>query len=124
MPPIMTKIVTSCDWVPSIVTEAMLKDYVKIGFLPAKGIIHWRSPNPGEIKPQPQDDEVIVFTDHMNRGFSPPGSKFFHDVLHFLQLHPQDIGPYSVPISAIFKSSVKCIFKKNPVLICSENFTT
>ena len=40
MHPIMTKTITSCDWVPSIVTEVMLKDYVKIGFLPAKDIIH------------------------------------------------------------------------------------
>ena len=74
----------------------MLQEYVKIGFLPAKNIIHWRAPKPDEVRPQPHDDEVIVFTDHMNRGFSPPGSKFFHDFLHFLQLHPQDIGPNSV----------------------------
>jgi len=32
----------------------------------------------------------------MNRGFSPLGCKFFRDVLHFFQLHPQDIGPNSV----------------------------
>ena len=92
----MTKTVTSCDWVPSIVTEAMLEDYVKIGFLPAEDVIHWRAPNPEEAKPQPQASEVIVFTDHMNRGFSLPGSKFFRDVLHFMQLHPQDIGPNSI----------------------------
>ena len=62
----MTKTVTSCDWVPSIITEAMLEDYVKIGFLPARDIIHWRAPKPDEAKPQPHDGEVIVFTDHMN----------------------------------------------------------
>ena len=71
----------------------MLEDYVKIGFLPAKDIIHWRAPKLDEAKPQPQDDEVIVFTDHMNRGFLPPEWKFFRDVLHFMQLHPQDIEP-------------------------------
>ena len=92
----MTKTVTSCDCVPSIITEAMLEDYVKIGFLLAKDVIHWRAPNPEEAKPQPQASEVIVFTDHMNRGFSLPGSKFFRDVLHFMQLHPQDIGPNSI----------------------------
>src|SRR6266496_3545832 len=84
----MTKTVTSCDWVPSIVAEEMLQEYVKIGFLPEKNVIHWRAPKSDEVRPQPQDDEVIVFTDHMNRGFSPPGSKFFRDILHFLQLHP------------------------------------
>ena len=93
MPP---KTVTSCNWVPSIVTENSLKDFVEIGFLPAKDILHWRSPKQNEEKPQPQDGEIIVFTDHMNRGFSPPGSKFFRDVLHFFQLHPQDIGPNSM----------------------------
>ena len=39
---------------------------------------------------------MIIFVDHLSRGFSPPGSKNFRDVLHFLQLHPQDIGPNSV----------------------------
>ena len=42
----------------------------------------------------------------MNRGFSPPGSKFFGDVLHFFQLHPQDIKPNSV--SNICKFQVYC----------------
>ena len=32
----------------------------------------------------------------MNRGFSPPDSKFFRDVLHFFKLHPQDIRPSSI----------------------------
>ena len=50
---------------------------------------------------------MIVFTDHMIRGFSPPGSKFFRDVLHFLQLHPQDIGPNSV--SNICNFQVFCV---------------
>ena len=78
MPP---KTVTSCNWVPSIVTEGSLKDFVKIGYLPAKSVMHYRAPETGEERPQPKDGEVIVFTDHMNRadhmnrGFSPPGSK-------------------------------------------------
>ena len=53
----------------------------------------YRAPKPEEEKPQPKEGEVIVFTDHMNQGFSPPGSKFFREVLHFFNLHPQDIGP-------------------------------
>ena len=80
MPP---KTVTSCNWVPSIVTEDTLKDFVKTGYLLAKSVMHYRVPNPEEERPQPKDDEVIVFTDHMNRGFSPPRSKLFRDVLHF-----------------------------------------
>ena len=103
MPP---KIDTSCNWVPSIVTENTLKDFVKIGYLLAKDVMRYRAPNPDEEKPQPKDDEVIVFTDHMNRGFSPPGSRFFRDVLHFFQLHLQDIGPNSV--SNIYNFQVFC----------------
>ena len=56
----------------------------------------YRAPDPEEEFPQPKTGEFIVFTDHMNRGFSPPGSKFFRDVLHFFDLRPQDIGPNSV----------------------------
>ena len=62
----MTKTITSCDWVPSIVTEEMLQEYVKIGFLSAKNVLHWRAPNPDEVRPQPPDKEIIIFTDHMN----------------------------------------------------------
>ena len=72
-----SKAPTVCNWVPSIVTEDTLKEFVTIGFLLEKNIMSYRAPGPDEERPQPKDDEVIVFTDHMNRGFSPPGSKFF-----------------------------------------------
>jgi len=87
---------TSCNWVKSIVTDSTLDDFVKTGYLPKKEIMSYRAPNPEEEIPQPKEGEVIVFTDHMTRGFSPPGSKFFRDVLHFFDLRPQDIGPNSV----------------------------
>ena len=103
MPP---KTVYTCNWVPSVVTEGSLKDFIKIRYLPEKSVMHYRATEPGEEKPQPKDGKVIVFTDNMNRGFSPPGSKFFRDVLHFFQLHPQDIGPNSV--SNIYNFQVFC----------------
>ena len=56
----------------------------------------YRAPDPEEERPNPRDVEVIVFTEHMNRGFSPPGSKFFREVLHLFKLHPQDIGPNTI----------------------------
>ena len=82
------KTATSCDWVPSIVTKNTLQDFVKTGYFPNNTIMHYCAPKSEEEKPQPKDDEVIVFTDHMNRVFSAPGSKFFRDVLHFFNLHP------------------------------------
>ena len=110
----MPKTVTSCNWVPSIFTQNMLKDFVKIGFLPAKDILHWRVSKQNEKRPQPKDGEVIVFTDHMNRGFSPPGSKHFRDVLHFFQLHPQDIGPNSVSNICNFQVFYEVYLQEEP----------
>ena len=46
--------------------------------------------------PTPKDGEVVVFADNLGRGFRPPGSKKFRDVLANFQLRPQDIGPNSV----------------------------
>ena len=83
----MSSTTSSCDWVQSGVTEELLLDYVKMGMLLAQNVIHWRVPGL-ERKPRPQDGEVVVFTDHLHRGFSLPGSKFFRDVLHFFKLHP------------------------------------
>src|SRR5215216_4929411 len=111
MPP---KTVTSSNWVPSIVTEGTLKDFAKIDFLLPKDILHWRAPKPNEERPHPKDGEVILFTDHMNRGFSPPGSKFFRDVLHFFQLHPQDIGPNSVSNICNFQVFCEVYLQEEP----------
>ena len=91
----MTKTITSCNWVASRVTEQTLNEHVQVGILAAKDVIHWRAPGT-ETTPDPKEGEVIVFTDHMLRGFTTPGSKFFRDVLHFYQLHPQDLSPNSV----------------------------
>ena len=91
----MGKTVTACNWVVSRVTEEDLNEYVQIGILAKKEVIHWRVP--GTKTPhEPKEGEVVVFTDHMLQSFSPPDSKFFRDVLHFFKIHPQDIGPNSV----------------------------
>ena len=74
MPP---KTTTSYNWVRSVVTENTLEDFVKTGYLPKKSVMSYHAPKPTEEKPQPKEGEVIVFTDHMNWGFSPLGSKFF-----------------------------------------------
>lgn len=78
----MTKTFTSWNWVASRVTEEDLNNFVQTGVLAKKDDIHWRVPVT-ENPPEPKEGEVIVFTNHMIRGFSPPGSKFFRDVLHF-----------------------------------------
>ena len=78
--------------------------------------MHYHAPDPVEEKPQPKDGEVIVFTDHMNRGFSPPGSKFFRDVLHFFKLHPQDIGPNSISNIRNFQVFCEVYLREEPTI--------
>ena len=68
-------------------------------------------------KTSTKEGEVIIFTDHMNRGFSPPGSKFFRDVLHFFDLRPQDIGPNSVSNICNFQVFCEVYLGEEPNLL-------
>ena len=105
-----------CNWVPSTVTEDTLKQFVTIGFLPEKNVMSYCAPDPDEERPQPKDGEIIIFTDHMNRGFSPPGSKFFRDVLHFFKLSPQDIGPNSISNICNFQVLCEVYLQEEPTV--------
>ena len=67
----MAKQFYACNWVPSRVTEEKPNGCVATGALAKKDVIHWRAPGP-ENPPEPKDGEVIVFADHLSRGFSPP----------------------------------------------------
>ena len=107
MAPKADKAHVTCNWIPSTVTKSKLAEFVKSGHLPKREVMSYRVPNPSEEIPQPKDGEVVVFTDHMNRGFAPPGSKFFRDVLNFFDLRPQDIGPNSVSNLCNFSSLLR-----------------
>ena len=65
---------------------------------------------------------MIVFTDHLSRGFSPPSSKFFRDVLHFFQLHPQDIGPTSVSNICNFQVFCEAYLQDEPTVELFKEF--
>src|SRR3954467_12527387 len=82
----------ACNWVPSRITETQINNFVITGALAPQNVLQWRVLGP-ECPPEPKEGEVIVFLQHLGRGFSPPGSKNFWDVLASFQLHPQDIGP-------------------------------
>ena len=109
MAPKATKAPVTCNWVPSIVTNSKLAEFVKSGHLPKKDVMSYRAPDPSEEKPHPQAREVIIFTDHMSRGFAPPGSKFFREVLNFFDLRPQTSDPIPCQTFAISKSSARYI---------------
>src|SRR3954464_1782504 len=75
MAPKAPKAPVTCNWVKSIVTESTLSEFVKSGYLPKKEVMSYRAPDPSMEKPQPKEGEVIIFTNHMSRGFAPPGSR-------------------------------------------------
>ena len=111
-----SKTPTICNWVPSTITEERLKEFSIIGFLPSKAVMSYRAPDPEEERPNPKDGEVIVFTDHMNRGFSLPGSKFFREVLHFFKLHPQYSGPNSISNICNFQVLYEVYLQQEPTV--------
>ena len=111
----------ACNWVPSRVTEEQLNGLVATSALAKKEVIHWRAPGP-ENPPGPKDGEVIVFVDHLGRGFSPPGSKNFRDVLHSFQLHPQDIGPNSVSTICNFQVFCEAYLQEEPTVELFRDF--
>ena len=91
------------------------------GALAKKDVLHWRVPGP-ECPPVPQAGEVIVFMQHLDRGFSPPGSKFSRDVLASFQLHPQDIGPNSVSKICNFQVFCKVYLQEEPTVELFRDF--
>ena len=124
MAPKAPKAPVTCNWVKSTVTESTLSDFVKSGHLPkTKEVMSYRAPNLSEEKPQPKKGEVIVFTNHMNRGFAPPGSKFFRDILHVFDLRPQDIGHNSMSNICNFQVFCKVYLGEEPnILLFRELF--
>ncbi|KAI4963873.1 hypothetical protein ZWY2020_010341 [Hordeum vulgare] len=86
---------SKCDWLPSEISDVALQRFVSLGTLSPKELIGWRATS-GEVRPQPAEGEVVVFADHLERGFSLRGSKFFRDALNLYKLHPQDLGPNSI----------------------------
>lgn len=92
MAPKSSKIV---NWAKSNMSELRLQTLVDSGLLPAKEEIDWRAPKE-ETHPQPAQNKIIIFGDHLDRGFRPSGSKFFHDILHHFGIRPQVLGPNSI----------------------------
>ncbi|XBI55331.1 hypothetical protein VPH35_037176 [Triticum aestivum] len=117
MPPKAPKASITCNWMKSNVTNETLADFVKSGYLPKKDVMSYRAPDPSEERPHPKDGEVVIFADHMSRGFAPPGSKFFRDVLNFFDLRPQDIGPNSVSNICNFQVFCEVYLGEEPSLL-------
>ena len=46
--------------------------------------------------PSPAKDETVIFTEHLFRGFTPPGNLFFRQLLELYNLRIHDLAPNSV----------------------------
>lgn len=93
--PVVPRTTVEANWAKSYVTLKKLNKMVADGILPPQDEIKWRAPGE-ETRPEPKEGEIIVFADHVTRGFRPPGSKFFRSVLHCYQLHLQVLSANSV----------------------------
>lgn len=71
----------AANWTKSCMTKLMLNELVKTGLLPAKDQIEWRV-SEEETRPIPNQNEIVIFADHLDRGFRPPGSMFFRDIMN------------------------------------------
>jgi len=58
----------------------------------------------------------VIFVDHLARGFKPPGSKFYRDVLANFQLRPQDTGPNSVTNLCHFQVLCEVYLQEEPTV--------
>jgi hypothetical protein len=84
-----------CNWEGSWVDEDFLESLTARGLLPPKDQCEWRAAGE-EVIPDPQPGEVVIFTEHVERGFKPPGSLFFCSLMQRLGLRFHDIGPNSM----------------------------
>ena len=119
-PPVQ-KSTLAADWSTSLVTEELLKGLVEEGVLPPQSEIKWRVPGK-ETRPEPREGEVIVFADHVTRGFRPPGSKFFRSVLHVYKLHPQDLSANSVLNICHFQTFCEAFLQMKPTMALFAEF--
>ena len=99
----------------------MMNDYKDQGFLSDTEAATCRVPT-GERIPEPRTGEVIIFRDHLLRGFSPPGSKFFRDALHFYNLHTQDLGPNSISNLCQFQVLCEAYLQIEPTVTLFREF--
>ena len=85
----------SCNWEGSWIDEVVLESLATRGLLPPRDQCEWRAAGE-EIIPDPQPGEVVIFAEHVERGFKPPGSLFFRSLMQRLGLRLDDIGPNSI----------------------------
>jgi hypothetical protein len=114
----MTKKAIECNWVRSTVSTNHINRLIDNGLL--SGTESCRV-SKKDCPPKPKAGEVVIFSDHIERGFDPPGSKFFRDLLHFYGLHPQDLGSNSVVNISSFVVVCEAYLRIEPTVLLFRN---
>ena len=93
------------SWEGSDVTEVDIKWLRDSRRIPAKLIC--RIPKKGDIEPEVESGERVVFLDHFERGFGLPAGTFFWDFLDTFGLQP-----HHLPANAILQLSAYATFSE------------
>ena len=83
----------SANWGRSMLSQQTLKGYQESGLISPS--ISW-SVAGEEVEPSPAAGEVVVFGEHLFRGFTPHSNLFFRQVLDFYKLRIHDLAPNSI----------------------------
>ena len=79
-------------WMGSSADDALIWKHHRNRFLGITGDVGTRIPPAGEISPNPERGEFVVFGAHLERGLGLPASPFFQEFLHFYGLQPHHLG--------------------------------
>ena len=79
-------------WQKSVMDDAKITALEKNGVLPSHDVLP-RRPAAGETSPTPQADEVVVFGEFFERGFSIPVHPFLRRLLDFYGLELHHLNP-------------------------------
>lgn len=85
----------------SDMSEKKLKALEKIGMLPDKNLIKWRSAA-GEHFPSREDGEIPVFHAYIECGLRVPMHKFLPCVLEYYEVELVNLAPNSIANISIF----------------------
>ena len=89
------------NWSASDLSEKKLESLEKIGLLPDKNLISWRSAI-GEHSPSGEDGEIPVFLAYIECGFRLPVHSFLPTVLEYYGVELVNLAPNAIANLSIF----------------------
>ena len=119
----MAKQFSSCNWVPSRITETQLNGYVLTGALAKKEVIHWRVLVPKTLL-NLKMEKWLCLCSIWTEGLALSDQKISGMYLPTSNSILKTLDQILCPTYATFKYSAKFTFKKNQLLSSLETFST